>query len=563
MIKRRNLWRVLLVLVAMYTILTGCEKKEENKETKKTVDQTERASQMTLINTENGIPEDDKYRTFYEVFVYSFCDSDGDRIGDLQGLTDKLNYLNDGNPETKSDLGVNGIWLMPIMPSETYHKYDVSDYMSVDSQYGTMEDFDQFMEECQKRDIHVILDLVMNHTSSSHPWFTSACTYLQNLGVGTPDETECPYFAYYNFSKEKKTEYYYEVPGTEWYYEAKFWSEMPDLNLNNQAVRDEFTNICQFWIDHGVSGFRLDAAKEFESDQTEKNVEILSWFEDMVKGIDSEAYVVAEVWTDQNTYARYYESGIDSVFDFSFANTDGIIASVLKKMGGYTASSYGKKVEAEEQLYSQYNPEYINAPFYTNHDMGRSAGYYAGDFSEAQTKMAGALNLTMSGNCFLYYGEELGMKGSGEDENKRLGMLWEADKNAPGMCQGPPAAGSVKMKYGSLEEQQKDAGSIYEFYRNVIQLRNSIPAIARGKADYIEVLSDDNVCVIRKEYQGEEVLLLYNISETEQQVNATDWEDGSFSQWKLSGVLTTDEQKIVYEEKNILLPGYSVAVLTK
>ena len=130
-----------------------------------------------MTNPEEAINEktvsiiDDKCRTTYEVFVYSFCDSDGDGVGDLQGLISKLDYINDGDPETDTDLGCNQIWLMPVSPSTTYHKYDVTDYMGIDPEYGTMGDFDMLVEACHSRGIHVIIDQVYNHSSVEHPWF--------------------------------------------------------------------------------------------------------------------------------------------------------------------------------------------------------------------------------------------------------------------------------------------------------------------------------------------------------------------------------------------------------
>ena len=211
---------------------------------------------------------EDNYRTWYEIFVYSFCDSDGDGVGDLQGVISKLDYL--------QELGVNGIWLMPIHPSPTYHKYDVTDYDAIDPQYGTMADFDQLMQACQARDIHVILDLVLNHTSVEHPWFQTAADYLRTLEPGQePDGNQCPYVDYYFFDQEPKTADYYPVEGTSWQYEGKFWSGMPDLNLDNPALREEIKSIMAFWMGKGVSGFRLDAAKEFFSGQPSRNIQVL------------------------------------------------------------------------------------------------------------------------------------------------------------------------------------------------------------------------------------------------------------------------------------------------
>ena len=169
---------------------------------------------------------------------------------------------------------------------------------------------------------------------------------------------------------------YYPVEGTEWYYEGKFWKEMPDLNLYNENVRAEFEQIVQYWIDLGVSGFRLDAVKEFESDNTEKNIEILTWFNEMVKAKKDDAYLVAEAWTDADIYAKYYASGVDSFFDFEFANSEGVIANSIKGVANSSAKSYGNAVVKVENLIASNSDSYVNAPFYTNHDMGRSAGYY-------------------------------------------------------------------------------------------------------------------------------------------------------------------------------------------
>lgn len=227
-------------------------------------------SLMQQVNTAEENVIDDNYRTYYEVFVYSFYDSDGDGIGDLKGLTENLDYINDGDPETDTDLGCNGIWLMPVMPSTTYHKYDVTDYEAIDPEYGTMDDFTTLVDGCHKRGINVIIDFVMNHTSSQHEWFQTAYQYLQSLPEGAePDASECPYVDYYNFSKEKLGGYY-PVDGTDWYYEGQFWSEMPDLNWDNEALKTEFEQIVQFWLDLGVDGFRLDAVKEFYSGADDK-----------------------------------------------------------------------------------------------------------------------------------------------------------------------------------------------------------------------------------------------------------------------------------------------------
>ena len=388
-----------------------------------------------------------------------------------------------------------------------------------------------------------------------------AVEYLKNLPEGTePDSSECPYVDYYHFSREALSGYA-QVNGTDWYYEARFWDGMPDLNLENEAVRREFEQIADFWLDMGVDGFRLDAVKEYVTGSTEDNVEILSWFADYVHGKDPENYLVCECWTDQNTYAKYYESGVDSMFDFAFADKSGIIANVMN--GKASATSYAKNLETEQGMYAQYNPDYINAPFYTNHDMGRSAGYYAGENSEAQTKMGNALNLLMNGNVFLYYGEELGMKGSGKDENKRAPMYWNKDGNAEGMCKGPADMDDFRMKFDSLEEQQEDPDSIYNYVKQVIRVRNQNPVIARGTTAYLEQYSGEQCFALTRSYEGSNLLLLGNTSAEAVSVDLTGLTVGGTTaeELVLLGELYTGEETAERAGTVVTLPAYSILIL--
>ena len=540
--------KFLAMILAATMLFTGCGSGEKGQQK----EEKENEIPLNII--------DDKYRNYYEVFVYSFYDSDGDGIGDLKGLTEKLDYINDGDDTTDTDLGMNGIWLMPIMPSTTYHKYDVTDYYDIDKDYGTMDDFKAFMQECQSRDIHVIIDLVINHTSSKHEWFTTATDYLKTLEAGEePDITVCPYVDYYHFTKEPEGSSFYKVSGTQWYYEAPFWSEMPDLNLGNEAVRKEIEDIVSYWMDLGVSGFRLDAAKEYYSGQTGKNIEVLTWFNDYVKSIDEDAYIVAEVWNDFGTYSQYYESGIDSVFNFAFADSSGIITNDLYQSAG---QKYGQSTVTVQEKLSAINPNYIDAPFFTNHDMARAAGYFNGDFAAQQTKMAGAMNLLMSGNAFLYYGEELGMSGSGKDENKRAPMYWSSDESTEGMCDGPSAMDTVKHKYGSLEEQIEDENSIYNFYKEIIKIRNQNPEVARGTVTCLDEVTDTAICAVKKEYNGSDIIILMNIAKEEKSVLL---DQTTYGDYKIVGAVEATEGSEVkmQEDHTIVLPAYSVVVLKK
>lgn len=508
-------------------------------------------------NTKAEVAANNSNRSYYEIFVYSFYDSNGDGIGDLNGVTEKLDYINDGKPGTDTDLGCNGLWLMPIMPSTTYHKYDITDYKNIDPEYGTLEDFQKLVTACHERGINVIIDLVMNHSSSKHPWFQAASEYLRNLEPGKePDFNECPYVWYYNFSHDRPAGYQ-PLPGTDnWFYEAQFWGEMPDFNLYTDALRGEFADIIQFWLDLGVDGFRLDAAKEYVTGNTEANVAILSWFNDMVKSKKEDAYIVAEVWNDMDTYGRYYSSGINSCFDFAFATNSGVIANVLNK--AYPAVGYGNAIVNLQNTLNSYSGSWADAPFYTNHDTARGAGYFSGDNSERQAKVAQAMNLLMSGNAFLYYGEELGMKGSGKDENKRAPMYWTMDSQAAGMCRGPEGMDSIKMKYGSLEEQEKDENSIYQFVKKAIWIRNHYESISSGRAEVIGSLSGDDICAIRKVGREEETVLLFNCSDQLQYVRM---EDGALSGKKIAEQLITGTEAAEVKDGQIVVPAYSAVVL--
>ena len=483
----------------------------------------------------SDIAPDDNYRTWYEIFVYSFCDSNGDGIGDLQGVISKLDYL--------QELGVNGIWLMPIHPSPSYHKYDVLDYYAIDPQYGTMADFEELMQQCRARDIRVILDLVLNHTSAEHPWFQEACKAL----ASQPTE-QSQYVDYYFFTQQPQTNDYYPVEGTEWQYEGKFWSGMPDLNLDNPALREEIRDIMTFWMNKGVSGFRLDAAKEYFSGQSSRNIQVLHFLTDTARSIDPDAYLVAEVWEGFTTIADYYASGIPSIFNFAFADGGGKITAVLRAVdNAKTVSSFATAQEKADKAFREKNPDYIDAPFLSNHDTGRIAGFCSRD--ERKMKLAGAMNLMMSGSAFVYYGEELGMPGSGNDPSKRAPMVWNEARNEgtttpPPDCQLPDG-----YPLGSLETQREDPYSIYQYYRQAIALRQNYPVISHGIPTAETALNVDCVSATRKTWGEESCIILMNISTAVKACDLTSYDD-----YRLVGTLTVDEAPVTQSGQSLTLP---------
>ena len=494
-----------------------------------------------------GESPDDNYRTFYEIFVYSFCDSNGDGIGDLDGVTSKLDYL--------QELGITGIWFMPIHPSQSYHKYDVRDYYEIDPDYGTLEDFDELMAACDERGINVIIDLVVNHTGDDNEWFLTAVDYLKSLPAGAePNVEECKYVDYYFFGKEANPGWH-AIEGTEWYYEGQFSPDMPDLNLASEVVRAEITAVMQYWIDKGVSGFRLDAAKEFYSGNIPANVEVLNWIQTTATSLKEDCYLVAEVWEAFGAVTQYYESGITSLFDFPFGNSNGKIPDVLRNAGNAnTVASYATALEKANTAYSGANPDYIDAPFLSNHDVGRIAGFVSRD--ENKMKLAGAMNIFMSGSCFIYYGEEIGMLGSGNDPSKRAPMYWNAERN-DGTTNPPPEC-ELPEEYplGSLAEQAGVDSSLYNYYRQAIAIRNALPVISHGDTTAESALNVNCISAQRKTWEDQECIILMNINTEAAQVDLS-----AYADWNMAASLSADGGEITMDGTQLSLPPFGTAIL--
>ena len=424
---------------------------------------------------------------YYEIFVASFYDSDDDGMGDLEGIRQKLDYI-------QYDLGATGIWLMPINPSPTYHKYDVVDYKAIDEAYGTMDDFENLVNDMQDRNMDLILDFVINHSSSKHPWFQKAISAHLN---DTCDETiECDF---YNFETTNVGGYHKLTDSL--YYEGDFWSEMPDLNLHNDILKEELLDSAKFWLDKGVKGFRLDATTHFFSDSHEDNVKFLKWFNTEIKNYKEDAYLVAEAWTSDAIIEDMYRSGVDSFFNFGAAQNSGKIVKNLNSKSGLKLS---QDIEKYENRISGKNENAIDAPFLSNHDNNRSAGYLS---SLTTQKQAASIYLLLPGNPFIYYGEEIGMKGSGIDENKRLPMLWD-ETTSKGYTKAPENADYQDHASLSVKEALKDKDSLLNHYQHVISIRNQYPEISRGKYESLN-LGDPSLYASRQDH----IVIVHNLSE--------------------------------------------------
>ncbi len=447
---------------------------------------------------------DDNCRNYYEIFVYSFCDSDGDGIGDLAGVTDKLDYI--------TSLGCNGIWLTPVMPSTTYHKYDVKDYMDIDPEFGTLADFDALVSACHKAKVTLLVDMVINHSSAEHPWFVAACEYLRSLPEGAePDSSVCPYVDYYHFSKEYPGNGWCNLSGTDYYYECQFWDQMPDLNLSNEALFSELCTVFDFWIERGVDGFRMDAPLHYEEGDTTFNADVLSrvytYCNEKYKAMHSSSprdfYMVSEVWASQATIAEYYDSHTPSFFNFDMADAEGKIIKAAR--GTTSAASFVSAMESYEEEFAGHNPDYIDASFIANHDMGRVGNALMSDPNAM--KMAGGLLSIMKGSTFVYYGEEIGMKSKGQkDENKRLPMQW-----GDGMTKGPADADAgIEQVFGTVLMQQNDPDSILAYYKKAFALRNKYPEVARGTTSVCAELTDENIAVFSRVWGDNSVCIVIN-----------------------------------------------------
>ena len=472
---------------------------------------------------------------YYEIFVRSFYDSDGDGTGDLQGIIQKLDYLD--------DLGISGIWLMPIMPSETYHKYDVDDYYSIDESYGTMEDFEELVSKAKEKDIDIIIDLVLDHTSDTHEWFVKATNSVRKGKCEEPNS----YCDYYNFTTERKGKYYV-VPGSPYFYEAVFVDGMPDLNLSSENVRNEIVNIVDFWMNKGVKGFRLDAVLHYFGENTPKNIEFLTWFTDLVRSYDEDAYIVDEAWTNNSTiYSEYFKSG-SSAFDFDLSQSGGDIVSTIR---GERGAKLAKQVVEYDSLIHSYDENAINSVFLSNHDQGRSAAFFAAD--ENSTKFMANVYLLMPGTPFVYYGEEIGMLGSGVDENKRLSFIW-SDTDDTGMCSLLANSDYTKRRYAALDEQQKDKGSLYNHYKKVITVRNNHSSLVNGSTELYSTNNDAVYGVVSRN-DKEEILVIHNFGKSVNEVTVEGY--------KLSETIVLGDEKITMKQNDVTLPAQSTAVFIK
>ncbi|MEE9577130.1 MAG: alpha-amylase family glycosyl hydrolase [Gemmatimonadota bacterium] len=436
----------------------------------------------------SGAPDWKRGAVCYEIFVRSFYDSDGDGVGDLRGLIQKLDYINDSDPDSQRDLGARCIWLMPVAQSPSYHGYDVTDYYRVERDYGTNDDFKLLVFEAHRRGIRVLVDLVLNHVSSEHPFFKNALldpsSRYRDWFVWSPTHP--------GVLNPWGGDNWHRSPVRDEYYYGLFWSGMPDLNYHTAAVREEAKKVARFWLDEmGVDGFRLDAIPYLLEENgivqhAPGTHELLREFAAHIREAAPHAFTIGEVWDSTGAMLPYYPDQLDA--HFAFEASDAILEAVRT---GSAEKLFPPILRLQREL-----PADRWSPFLSNHDQTRTLTQLGG--SVARARLAATLLLTLPGVPFVYYGEEIGMTGDKPDPRLRTPMQWS---RAPGvgftrgLAWEPLHPDSLTA---NVEVQDGDPNSLLNRYRLLIHLRDQNPALGAGELLPLAASTDAVAAYVRR-----------------------------------------------------------------
>ena len=496
----KRIWAFLLSAITLVT-LSGCQtdKGVIDVSGKYYIDK----NRNEAIVNDAGVVEtyvDTNARVFYQIFVGSFSDSDGDGTGDIRGIINRFDYLNDGDDNSGLSLGIEGIWLTPIFKSPSYHKYDITDYYEIDPAFGTMEDLKELIELCHSRNVQIILDLPINHTSTSNRW------YINFVNAHKAADTANEYYDFYSYASSPQAGRGFSmIKGTKEYYECNFSGDMPELNFDNELARQAVLDVAKFYIDMGVDGFRFDAAKYIYLGEEPKNAEFWQWYMGKLREIKSDIFTVAEVWDSDSLTYPYFAS--TNCFNFTMSQTNGIIAQTAKagNVNVFTAyvNRYLTAIKAQ-------NENAMMISFISNHDMDRAAGYLT--LASGQAKVGANLSMLLPGSSFIYYGEEIGLKGSrggsNTDANRRLAMLWgdgDTVKDPIGADYG------AEQSNGTVATHLPDGNSLYNHYKKLISIRKAHPEIANGT--YVPLhIAESKLGGFVSTYNGSTVVVIHNTS---------------------------------------------------
>ena len=507
---------------------------------------------MQVIKLDKRKPGWWKNAVFYQIYPKSFQDTTGSGVGDLQGIISRLDYL--------EKLGIDGIWLSPVCRSpQVDNGYDISDYCSVDPMFGTMEDMQRLIDEAKKRNISIILDLVLNHCSDQHPWFLEALKGKDN-----------PYYDYFIWrdgtQDEKPNDMCSVFGGPAWtyvpelgqYYFHQFAPQQPDLNWENPSLRKALYRSIRFWVDKGVEGFRLDVidqiAKEPDNHITINGPQLHKYFRELSAEAFRENYLVSvgETWGADVERAKLYSasdcSELSMVFQFQHMGLD-----QKGEKWDFIPLPLPQLKKCYERWQQGLHEEGWNSLFMNNHDLPRVVSRWGDDgaYRVESAKMLATMLHGMQGTPYIYQGEELGMtnirldidryvdveirnfyedriaRGYSHDavmesiyargrDNARTPMQW-TDGDCAGFTTGAPWL-PVNDNYREInaETALKDPNSIFYYYQKLIQLRKSYPVFREGDFTLLDPEDPDLFAYIRENEEGR-MLVVCNFSAKERE----------------------------------------------
>jgi alpha-glucosidase len=526
-----------------------------------------------------------QHAVFYELYPRSFADSNNDGIGDIKGITSKLDYL--------KQLGIDAVWITPCFPSpQVDFGYDVSDYENIDPMYGTLADFDELVKQANKRGIKILLDFVPNHTSDQHKWFKDSKSsrtaakrdwYIWRDGKG-PDQPPNNWTSTFGGSAWKFD------PTTGQYYYHYFYAEQPDLNWRNPEVRKAMMDAMRFWYKRGVAGFRLDAVDTlFEDPDLKDNPALpgtdkfgmpntkeiynkkLPEVHDVMREMrtvadEYGAVLIGETWTQNVAELREYYGEHNNELHMPMD----LMMTELKQL---SAPLFREHISALEAAGGW--PVFV----ITNHDIVRSYTRWGdGTHNDQIAKMMAAMFLTLRGTAIMYYGEEIGMENNdpkNKDEvrdpigrrgwpvekgrdGERTPMQWTPGKNA-GFTGGKPWLPiPASYKTHNVETEVQDRGSVLTFYRQLLAMRHNEPALLEG--DYMALNQNDpNVFTFLRRYRDEAILVVLNMSPSDQKVQF-DLAPLGFTAPKLSVLATSFQKPLTGMSGGLPMEPYSVFI---
>ena len=463
-------------------------------ETSNDDDNNDDESSYEMLATSEALKDND---VCYQIFPISFADSDDDGYGDIQGIIDNVDYL-------VNTLDVDCVWLNPINPSPSYHKYDVVDYYDVDSRFGTIQEYITLVEVLNDNDVDILMDLVINHTSYDHPWFEAS---------RNPNHEEYEkYRDYYVWNDFENSEENYPTQNG-WHdhdqrdakYFASFWDQMPELNFDNPDVRQEIKDIASFWLDDiGVDGFRIDAARHIydknevpvRTDYRGKNIDWFIEFNDYIKSVDENAIMLSEIWLNSSAVIANYLEGMDTTFNFQTAE------NIIEAVGSTQANDMVSELVAARGHYGEVREDFVDSIFLSNHDQNRVMGAFNEDADKA--RLAANILFTLPGTSWIYYGEELGMNGSndpGIDEDVRQPFKWSASSvyNPEGGHTGISEWNEHNSALDGVDEQLNDEASLLNHYLELIQLKKGNSVLTDGTFKDTETFDSDVIAYLRSE----------------------------------------------------------------